>query len=703
MRLFNLLIHAQLLLGSLILAQQIGQECDSATDAFSCANSQTSLVCNPDPRQPNSIWILSETCSGSSCDASTGTCGDGGGGGTPNPECTNNSDCTATQICDASGACISAPVCPVGSGSAVSQTCTCEPSNQRISTGETCTCRTDADCSGADQVCFSDGTCRVPDDTCDVGALSISPCICRKNNQVLNTGSVCKCVDDSDCLNGEQCDTETGTCGTIPSCSVGSGNAVAATCQCAPLNKVVAQGEMCACTADKDCSGQGQVCMSGGVCQVMDTQCPIGVAVTSPCRCSTNGNQELGTGAICKCAGDGDCVNGQNCNSADGTCGVLVQCPVGSGAGVASSCLCAPDNKVAAAGDDCACKKDADCSNVQQVCMSGGICQIPNMPCEIGAVVTTPCVCTTDGNRLAAVGSVCECSKSSDCMNGEECNTNHGTCGVLPSCAVGAAAAVGSFCKCEPSGKILTVGDKCACEKDSDCTFDGQFCFSGGICKSPNTQCQIGALASAPCLCPTDNQSLSMGSICQCSVSSDCPSGKECRDDGLCGDGSFPQCRPGKIVKSTCFCNIDNVATLLTSGKCKCASDSECTGKDQLCNSSGTCGKPRSCSVGLVAKDVCYCNNSKSGGRKLIEKGVKCPCVQDEDCFSANKVCTTKGANRGLCKPAPTCIVGAKAKKSCWCKTNDEMTLKGDQCPCLDGSDCTGGRACSSGWCTISK
>ncbi|KAI8844320.1 hypothetical protein BJ741DRAFT_206410 [Chytriomyces cf. hyalinus JEL632] len=511
------------------------------------------------------------------------------------------------------------------------------------------------------------------------------------------------CVDDSDCLNGEQCDTETGTCGTIPSCAVGSGNAAAATCQCAPLNKVVAQGEMCACTADKDCSGQGQVCMSGGVCQVMDAQCPIGVAVTSPCRCSTNDNQELGTGAICKCAGDGDCVNGQNCNSADGTCGVLVQCPVGSGAGVASSCLCAPDNKVAAAGDDCACKKDADCSNVQQVCMSGGICQIPNMPCEIGAVVTTPCVCTTDGNRLAAVGSVCECSKSSDCMNGQECNTNHGTCGALPSCAVGAAAAVGSFCKCEPSDKILAVGDKCACEKDSDCSFDGQFCFSGGICKSPNTQCQTGALASAPCLCLTDNQSLGVGSICKCSVSSDCPSGKECREDGLCGDGSFPQCRPGKIVKSTCFCNIDNVATLLTSGKCKCASDSECTGKNQLCNSSGTCGKPRSCSVGLVAKDACYCNNSKSGGRKLIEKGAKCPCVQDEDCFSANKVCTTKGANRGLCKPAPTCVVGAKAKKSCWCKTNDDMTLNGDQCPCLDGSDCTGGRACSSGWCTISK
>ncbi len=303
-----------------------------------------------------------------------------------------------------------------------------------------------------------------------------------------------------------------------------------------------------------------------------------------------------------------------------------------------------------------------------------------------------------DGNCQAGALAVCACKTSSDCAGKEDGNACNGTlyCDAAKTCKVNPATVVvcpetGDACsanvcdgktgKCAAvatadgtpcsDGKTCTVGDACAagvcvggtsvcCIDNADCAKadDGDLCNGTWFCNKATGTCQLNPASVVNC--PTVDNTVCSQSQCDAKTGKctavNAGDGKACDDGNPCTVGDA--CQTGVCAAS--------------SNTCICASDENCTAKDDgdLCNGTLFCNK---------ATGKCQINP------KTV---VTCPTVTNtackvNACNPLTGACEPKNINQfqacdadGLvCTFADTCVDGV-------CKAGTNI------CECLQDSDC---------------
>jgi hypothetical protein len=622
---------------------------------FTCQGSGSSKSC---ARKPN----------GQACSAAnqciSGFCIDG--------VCCGTGPCGTCQACNLNGA---GSCTFVGPGAAappghcpVTTTCgdtgTCNGAGACTQASTTVTCGT-ATCTG---------TTYTPAPTCS-GTGTCAPATATTcGTYVCGTGA-CKttCGSDTDCATGSYCTgtggsclpkkTNGGSCGTGHECSSGScvdgvccSTSSCGTCLACNLNGLgtcaaVGNGGTdphARCVANGICGNTG-TCNGSGACTQASTSvtcvaasCTSGTATgatfcsgtgTCPTAVTTTCSPYVCGSTACKtsCSADTDCVTGDYCTGAGGSC-----------------------NPKKALGAACAATKE--CSNgtcVDGVCCSTtscGTCQACNLngagtcanigsgqPAPAGqCTVTTTCgftgSCDGAGACMLAAGSTpCApaiCAASSVFYTPPASCSGTGTCGS-PS----AQNCTPYFCK--PAGCPTT------CSTDADC-------IATDYCTGPGGSCVARALAGVACT--ADDQ---------------CSTG-HCTDGFCCGFATCGACMSCGIGGLEGTCTPLPAGTTDVTHTCATSDPTTC-GLDGLCDGAGGCQSwpattvcvAPNCPVGSADQVVRYCDGAgtcSSAGVPVAvcapfvcNGGTVCPtaCAANTDCASAS--CDTL---TGMCQPS---------------------------------------------------
>lgn len=339
-------------------------------------------------------------------------------------------------------------------------------------------------------------------------------------------------------------------------------------------NGTCESGETCTtCASDCGCAS-GQVCKSGSC---VSDYCP---GYTGSSSCCTNGNPcKYATNGTCDCDGTcsweaAECVSGPMCG--DGYCD---------------------------SGEDCAnCAGDCGCA-MGEIC-SGGVCSADYCPGYAGSSA-----CCVNGDPCGYAGDgYCDCEgacswESSDCSapvcgdgyctGGEDCNSCVSDCG---SCSDGGSTSYCGDFYCDMGETCSNCPSDCGdCDAGSTSYCGDGYCDSGEDCNSCSSDCgncpvtdagttdtkpwEIWIVDSGSGGCKSNNDcpgacDLASGTCVECNVSTDCPTGKQCKPgkicESVCGDGVCA----GDESNNTCC--ID----------CPCAGGKQCVGGK--CGGSGS-------------------------------------------------------------------------------------------------------------------
>jgi len=313
------------------------------------------------------------------------------------------------------------------------------------------------------------------------------------------------------------------------------------------------------CQSDSDCSG-GYVCDPG----------------TATCLAGSSGDAGYEGGTTTDCSVNG-CPSGQVCKLSNG----VAQCVTPGGGDDAST-----GTDSATGGNDGGAVTDAPASTdaaeagvVTGPCNSNTDCGGHGEKCIDGQCTVQGQLCS-DGSQCIAAGSACvdgvceaQCSATSSCPTGFQCDLTRGVCNVDPapcsgsgtSTCLGGTTCVETFCvpPCTntdagpacPGGQVCVNGGCLPNQQASfDCANDGQSgqlattCADGQICVHHDCYAACGSDGASPCSVSAPastckNVTIETGTYSVCgtatTLGSDCdPSqGNYCSGGKVCVDG----------------------------------------------------------------------------------------------------------------------------------------------------------------------
>ncbi len=384
---------------------------------------------------------VGETCS-------NGTCGGAA-------VCSEANPCTGTDVCDA-GAC--RPCAGAECGVSDCTVTGCTSGNQCNPTTKVCEPITGPTAEGCD-------TCTAATVATDCGTgWKCAP---------LPTGSAClpPCGSGDDCETGWICQTGnctpasfrcdgcvTAGCDGGQTCNPGNNTCVAAAPACGACGNDWECGEGKACNAEGACVTRcnNGTCAAGGACEanargieVCDTNCAA--ACTPACSGAT---PICNNGSCVQCRVNGDCQNGQTCDTGSGLC---------TGGG-----QCSAPTPVLWQGQCVQCVTNNDCN--------GQFCNTSTNTCTSSQCASCAApypACVTIGTDSYCV----QCAVDADCGLGGTCNTTNYAC----------------------EGGTVTPTEKCTSDADCDpgasgytlrCDIPSGYCYDvGGSCDNVTAYC----------------------------------------------------------------------------------------------------------------------------------------------------------------------------------------------------------------------
>ncbi|WP_043710080.1 outer membrane exchange protein TraA [Corallococcus macrosporus] len=328
----------------------------------------------------------------------------------------------------------------------------------------------------------------------------------------------------------------------------------------------------------------------------------------SPCGESTPHCANLNGRTQCvQCVEDGQCPNGR-CDLETNTCTGCnedTDCPTGACDLETNTCVECNDDSQCSNGEVCAtdlhecreCTQDSHCPQGESC--SNNTCS----PCGTNdSCAGNSCNCCPNGTQCAALTpgaqpTCVECTTSSQCADGQQCDTANGRCvDSVPSCNTADSCGPGCV-KCPGERPYCLDGEVCVqCRNDLECG-DGEFCLSGE-CASCTTDKHCGPRCGA---CGGDtpfclSNGTVQGSTCVgCVDDSDCGSGvcdpttRTCENSGACA----VTCEPGTVCNGTACVECFADAHCPCGGTCDVATNA-CT---TSCTDSGDCLGVEHCSA----------------------------------------------------------------------------------------------------------
>nr|AWX24319.1 TraA [Myxococcus xanthus]AWX24320.1 TraA [Myxococcus xanthus]AWX24326.1 TraA [Myxococcus xanthus]AWX24346.1 TraA [Myxococcus xanthus]AWX24347.1 TraA [Myxococcus xanthus] len=367
------------------------------------------------------------------------------------------------------------------------------------------------------------------------------------------------------CNRGNANQPGNGGCGSFFHCN--------AAALCAPCDSSLFCGEYCS-----PCGESAPHCANvNGRTQcvqcIEDGQCP-------------NGRCDLATNQCTGCNEDSDCATGA-CDTETFTC---VECNDDSQC--TNGEVCATDlHECRECTQDSHCPQGESCTNnVCSPCATNDSCAGNSCNCCPNG---TQCMALTPGATPTCV----ECTTSSQCAAGQQCDTANGRCvDSVPSCNTADSCGPGCV-KCPGERPFCLDGEVCVqCRNDLECG-DGQFCLSGE-CASCTTDKHCGPRCGA---CDGDtpfclSNGTVQGSTCVgCTDDGDCGSGvcnpttRTCENSGACA----VTCEPGTVCDGTSCVECFADAHCPCGGTCDTATNTCST----ACSDSGDCLGVEHCSA----------------------------------------------------------------------------------------------------------
>ncbi|WP_233602262.1 outer membrane exchange protein TraA family protein [Corallococcus sp. CA047B] len=356
--------------------------CGLSTPYCANLNGQTACVqCTEDSQCPNGRCDLTDNfCRGcnDNADCPTGRCDltDNSCKG-----CVNDAQCGSGQVCDEPTftcvQCTGDENCPNGQ--------VCDP------TSNTCSeCNQDTDCARGEQC--SNHVCVL----CDANdACAGNSCNCCPNGTQCAAPtpgappSCVECTTDSQCSNGQRCDTVNGACvDAVPECNTADRCGPGCS-KCPGERPFCLDGEVCVqCRTDLEC-GDGQFCLSGecSACTT-DERCGsrCGACGDATPLCLTDGSVQ---NSVCVgCVNDSDCGSG-TCDPTTRTCSNTGACAMTCAEGLVcdgaacvecfadAHCPCGGTCDLASSTCSESCADSGDCLGVE-------FCSAETLQCERG-------------------------------------------------------------------------------------------------------------------------------------------------------------------------------------------------------------------------------------------------------------------------------------------------------------------------------
>ncbi len=188
-----------------------------------------------------------------------------------------------------------------------------------------------------------------------------------------------KCTKDSQCKQGESCNTETGKCEIISfKCTNDLECKSGETCN---LSSGVCETVSVKCTKDSECK-EGEVCNTEtGECEIISFEC------TKDSECETGEICNTDTGECedsLKCRSNNDCDPGEICNLTTQVCEEVFICSSEQSCYDHDSIWDPESNPVRCVNGECkakACKSDSNCNSGKFCNVASGECEDP-VPCE---------------------------------------------------------------------------------------------------------------------------------------------------------------------------------------------------------------------------------------------------------------------------------------------------------------------------------
>ncbi|HEU5074034.1 MAG TPA: hypothetical protein VFU02_07670 [Polyangiaceae bacterium] len=391
----------------------------------------------------------STTASGGSSSTSGGNAGEGGSGGTPEIECTEDADCeNADMVCD--------PLTEVCVGCLFDSDCGADERCERTTCVESVACTSSTDCEGVagaeacDTIaghcveCVSSGDCP-----------STADCIqnqCRPYQT---------CTNSLDCPSSRVCNPSTQRCAQCVSDN-----------DCDEAQHCVSNSCRRSCSSDNDCTSLGLLCdFTYQACArcISDSDCP------APYHCALGRCEldscETGSGYCqgnylysCNASGSGyyptSCYYNQTCVEGEQpTCQDLL-CTPG-----ATECSADSSQVITCSADGLSIESSVDCTETDEICHQGSCQDLACPPleefCQDGSVY----YCYSDGITSAI---------SETCYTGQYCEDSGTTVQCVDLlCTPDEPACNGSLATtCNAAGDGYVDGG-------TDCSETEEFCVNG--------------------------------------------------------------------------------------------------------------------------------------------------------------------------------------------------------------------------------
>ncbi len=470
------------------------------------------------------------------------------------------------------------------------------------------------------------------------------------------------CKKDSDCKNGQVCDTSSGTavCKTKPACSKNADCPFGQVCDtetsATPSCRIPCFGE--------DCDAQ----------QFCDYY--QGVPLRGYCVPKKSNNES--------CAEDRECDSGLCDQSRNGVCAAkpVVPSKKANNENCSSNEECASnvcDQSSASMPATCgkpsgtACENDAECRF--------DTCDPSNKKCgrANGQSCSASFLCSSE----ICDSKLFKCGKpvSASCSVDSECST--GICGTSKTCAAPAS-----------SGQACTANSQCS-SKTCDLTLSPSKCGNaiGSTC-SQDADCSSTRCESTTKKCISTGTTANNG---QCISGDECASGVCSRGENTqfsgCGKASGDacssdaECRFSKCNAATKTCGLANGETcsasfICSSNRCdqtlfKCGNSVGTSCATHLDCSTGICGASKTCAAAAANGQTCTANSQcSSKACDLTLSPAKCGKTLGATCSQSSECSSTR------CDPTTRACVALKAN--------------GVECSSGSGDECASGQ-CSAG------
>ena len=587
------------------------------------------------------------------------------------------------------------------------------PTNTVCSDGNACTtgdtCQSGL-CLGGTNTC----TCKTDSDCAgqEDGNLCNGKLFCNKatGNCALNkaTAVYCPSVDDTFCRQN-LCSPASGKClfaNTNLGKSCDDGNSCTASDTCI-TGTCAGSGNLCVCQNDADCVSKedGNVCNGTLYCDVATKNCVVNPA----------------TQVVCATASDSPCAP-TLCNPQTGKCGADLLAKAGAVCDDGNPCTSGEKcggGQCAGGQNLCACQSNGDCQAKEDgdLCNGTLYCDKASNQCVVNPATVVSCPSTFDTTCLT-----------------NQCDGASGKCSAQPAhqgnaCSDGALCSAGGWCALGSCAVEVKVA--CECLQDSDCAKleDGNLCNGSLYCDKSASKplCKLNPATVVVCKSVNDTpcaKNLCVPSTGQCSVTATagaCDDGKVCTVQDACQVGACTGAP--KSCADSQLCTVDSCQepfgcmNLPASATVVCDDANPCTVSDSCAG--GACVGAK-----LVCDDANVCTSDACSGAKGCVFGINTAGCSDGDACTANDSCVAGVCKAGAvtnCDDGNLCTTDSCTKTTGGCAhvsasavtCTDNNPCTDDSCDavlgcshsnntgkCSDANPCTGSDLCSGGNCS---